>query len=155
MSRAQYNIDLNAHMAECDANYMRLMKLMPNLFDIDHQVLHLIVAEQKMSLHFRVLERSPYTTLVQLIQQSGFNGLHFDLPSPQLSIRMYHDTRSAEVVEFQNEERFRPVYAYPNQRMRQRDEKVQVNRFLSEYLSACLTHGAATSRVTLPSTMDP
>ncbi len=154
MSRNGYNIDLTGHMAECDANYVRLLKLMPDLMDLDERVLHLHVADKEISLRFRVLERSPYTTLVQLIQHNGFEGLHFDLPSPQMTVRIYHDARSAEVVEYQNEERFRPVYAYPNRHMRQRDEKVQINRFLSEYLSVCLSHGAATPKVTLPTTMD-
>ena len=65
---------------------------------------------------------------------------------PRITVRLYHDARAAEVVEFQNERHFKPVYNYPNGEMRQRDEKVQLNRFLSEYLSTCLAHGACADR---------
>ena len=52
--------------------------------------------------------------------------------------------RSAEVVEYQGKRHFlRAVYDYPNTDMRQPDEKAQINRFLGEYLSLCLTHGVA------------
>ncbi len=70
-------------------------------------------------------------------------GLDFTLPSPSITVRMYMDTKSVEVVEIQHQDRFRPVYAYPNQKMRQQDEKVQVNRFLGEYLAFCSEQGLA------------
>ncbi|MCZ6710736.1 MAG: DUF1249 domain-containing protein, partial [Gammaproteobacteria bacterium] len=62
---------------------------------------------------------------------------------PALKVRLYHDARSAEVVEYQREGHFRAVYDYPNRDMRLPDEKAQVNRFLGEFLSMCLTHGVS------------
>jgi uncharacterized protein YqiB (DUF1249 family) len=62
-------------------------------------------------------------------------------------IRLYHDAQSAEVVEVRNETRFKEVYEYPNPRMRARDEKAQVNRFLGEYLAMCLRYGLAAEQV--------
>ena len=53
------------------------------------------------------------------------------------------DARCAEVVEYQGKRHFRAVYDYPNEDMRQPDEKAQINRFLSEYLALCLSHGVA------------
>ena len=62
---------------------------------------------------------------------------------PALSVRLYHDARSAEVVEYQRDGYFRAVYDYPNRHMRLPDEKAQVNRFLGEFLSMCLVHGVS------------
>ena len=139
---SRYSIDLRAHMAECDANYYRLMKLVPDLRERDERALNLVIAERALKVRIRVLERCPYTTLLELTQLPLTDGLSFELPAPRLTIRLYHDARTAEVIEFQNGRRFDPVYDYPNDEMRQRDEKAQINRFLSEYLSACLSHGA-------------
>jgi uncharacterized protein YqiB (DUF1249 family) len=139
---SRYSIDLRAHMAECDANYYRLMKLVPNLREQDERALNLVVAERALKVRIRVLERCPYTTLMELTQLPLTEALSFELPAPRLTIRLYHDARTAEVIEFQNGRRFDAVYEYPNGEMRQRDEKAQINRFLSEYLSACLLHGA-------------
>jgi uncharacterized protein YqiB (DUF1249 family) len=140
----RYRIDLSSHMAECDANYVRLMKLAPDLRGCDDErALSLSLAEQDVTVRIRLVERCPYTSVLELTQGAAVMGLSFDLPQPRILIRLYHDARSAEVVEYQNGRRFSAVYPYPNAQMRQRDEKVQINRFLGEYLSVCLSHGAA------------
>ena len=134
-----YSIDLPAHMAECDANYLRIMKLFPSLRETDVSVFGVMIADEAAEVSIEVLQRSPYTTLIRLRQLPeapwGTN--------PTMTVRLYHDARSAEVVEYQRARHFKAVYPYPNDSMRQRDEKVQVNRFLGEFLSYCLTHGVA------------
>ena len=45
------------------------------------------------------------------------------------------------MVSYQHESRFYGAYEYPNKRMRARDEKEQLNRFLGEYLALCLAIG--------------
>ena len=144
----RYTIDLPAHLAECDANYFRLMKLAPALDHDDERELSLAIADVDVRVRVRLIERSPYTSLVELAQVSAHHG-GFDLRLPRLVIRLYHDARSAEVVEYQSGRRFAAVYPYPNPQMRQRDEKAQINRFLGEYLSICLSHGADVGRSVL------
>ena len=39
MSRNKYSIDLQKHMAVCDANYIRLLKLVPQLEVYRNQIL--------------------------------------------------------------------------------------------------------------------
>ena len=135
----RYSIDLPAHMAECDANYLRLMKLFPSLRDDDVSVFAVVVGDNPYQVRIEVQERAPYTTLIRLTQ----------LPKapwstrPALTVRLYHDARSAEVVEYQRGGHFRAVYDYPNSDMRMPDEKAQVNRFLGEFLSLCLRHGVS------------
>ena len=134
-----YSMDLAEHMAVCDANYLRLVKLFPALRDRPKGVFGVTIAGQRTEVIIEVLQRSPYTSLVRVRQLP-------DAPwgiNPGFTVRLYHDARNAEVVEYQGARHFKAVYDYPNRVMRQRDEKAQVNRLLGEYLSYCLRHGAA------------
>ena len=63
------------------------------------------------------------------------------ITATRIKVRLYHDARCAEVIEFQGQRRFESVYTYPNVKMRHPDEKAQVNRFLTEFLNLCLAHG--------------
>jgi uncharacterized protein YqiB (DUF1249 family) len=141
-------MDLPAHMAECDANYLRLNKLFPELGEVDTGAIALELNGQRLSVRMQVMERSPYTTLIRLSQ-------HPDAPwnhRARMTVRLYHDARSAEVVEYQGKKHFlRAVYDYPNADMRQPDEKAQINRFLGEYLAHCLSHGVAVEAPVLAS----
>ncbi len=126
-------------MAQCDANYTRLMRLCPALKERQGDVFDVAIGGHRAQVSIEVLERSPYTTLIRIRQRPeapwGLN--------PGFTVRLYHDARCAEVVEYQRARHFKPVYAYPNDVMRQRDEKVQVNRFLGEFLAYCLRNGVA------------
>lgn len=139
MPNKRYHMDLSAHMAECDANYLRLRKLFPALREEDVSAFGVVLGGQPYQVELRVCERGPYTTLVELQQVPDRTWT----AGPRMVVRLYHDARSAEVVEFHGARHFRPVYDYPNQRMHLPDEKAQVNRFLSEFLSMCLRHGVA------------
>ena len=61
----------------------------------------------------------------------------------ELTIRMYHDARVAEVCSSQQIFRIKPRYDYPNIAMHQCDEKRQINVFLSDWLLHCLRNGTA------------
>ncbi len=135
----RYNIDLPRHMTECDANYARLMRLFPALDKREGSSLSVNIAGLRARVSLEILERNRYTTLIRLRQRPEVRwGLN-----PAFRVRLYHDTRCAEVVEYQQARHFKAVYPYPNSTMRQRDEKVQVNRFLGEFLSYCLRNGVA------------
>ena len=135
-------------MAVCDANYLRLKKLFPQMRERDTAEFELAGVASELKMRFEVLERSPYTTLIRLSQ-------HPDAPwnhRARMTVRLYHDARSAEVVEYQGKKHFlRAVYDYPNRDMRQPDEKAQINRFLGEYLAHCLSHGVAAEAPVLAS----
>lgn len=126
-------------MAQCDTNYLRLMKLFPQLREEDRFGFAVVVGEVAYEVQMQVMERGTYTTLIRLAQ----------LPEapwstrPALIVRLYHDARSAEVVEYQRDGHFRAVYDVPNEDGRQPDEKAQVNRFLGEFLAMCLKHGVS------------
>ncbi|MCP5180970.1 MAG: DUF1249 domain-containing protein [Pseudomonadales bacterium] len=141
MADRRYSIDLPRHMAVCDANFLRLQKLFPDMRHHDAREFCVTPGTVAQVVRIHVLERGPYTTLIGLTHVAA-EGV---LPEPVFKVRVYHDARSAEVVEFQRQKRFAAVYAYPNQLMRQRDEKAQVNLFLGEVLAHCLRFGIASA----------
>ena len=54
----RYSMDLPAHMAECDANYLRLRKLFPALDSDDQRCLELAFGEARWQVSLQVVERS-------------------------------------------------------------------------------------------------
>ena len=138
--KKHYSIDLNSHMAECEANYARLMRLMPMLAEGDRSVFAMVLGESEPRVILRVIARHKYTTVVELSQENAGESSG-DVPETRIAIRVYHDAKAAEVITFQNQRGFRAVYGYPNHQMRHPDEKVQVNRFLGEFLRMCIAHG--------------
>ena len=145
MRSRRYNIDLAAHLAECDGNYLRLTRLMPDLERGDRWDFRVLIGGSAPQVTVEVIDRCRYTTVLTLNQHSVACGVE----ETRLKVRLYHDARCAEVIEFQGQRLFEPVYDYPNPKMRQPDEKAQVNRFLREFLNACLAHGVANEERTL------
>jgi len=136
LPKSRYAVDLPALHAECDANYARLMRLMP--VDGDVRTVAITDREPALTLRLTVRERAPYTTtlLIEEVEQRS------EFVSPlMLEVRLYHDANTAEVIGYQNEAQFWPRYRYPNSRMRVPDEKRQINALLAEVLAAALANG--------------
>lgn len=136
-SKTRYKVNLVELQAKCATNYGLMLRIFPALTDDG-------VFEFALSncgtVRMNILERTPYTDLVGL-QQSGVA-----LILPKLSlckIRMYHDARMAEVVEWEGQRGLKGRYEYPNRAMHQEDEKWQRNQFLGELLNYCLQEGRA------------
>lgn len=138
--RERYRVDLCELQASCEANYQRLLTLLPDMrvgsprprrvaLSQGEQLLGVLVLE--------VLENCPYTTSLRVRQESHPAWL----PTPQLEVRAYHDARMAEVVGAARSRGFRGRYPYPNAAMHQPDEKSQLNLFLGEWLSHCQALG--------------
>ncbi len=154
LKTGRYKIDLSAHLAECDGNYLRLVRLLPGVREGDRREFFVLLGEVSPQVTVEVTEQQRYTTVVLLRQrlpnvEPAAAGDGIPLNEMRIKVRLYHDARCAEVIEFQGQRRFEPVYAYPNPKMRQPDEKAQVNRFLREFLNACLAHGVATEEAAL------
>ena len=163
----RYKVDLASHMAECDANYRRLQQLLPKMRSGELPVTRLLLADRPAEVSpyvvFEILEQGPYTTTLKItlsttldvnehssVDESDDSFPWMSLASaPQMTVRVYHDAQSAEIVSYQNQTRFHGIYEYPNLRMRQPDEKIQLNRFLGEFLSLCLHHGAVPQPILL------
>ena len=136
-------VDLTGHHADCDANYLRLLKLLPDHAERSHWRYAIGSGNSQTSIAFELSARDRYTTTVEMhLEGSGdWNRL------PPLTLRLYHDARMAEVVAVNRRHGIAgqmPLgQQYPNARMQYADEKAQVNRLLAEALAACLSSGRA------------
>lgn len=138
-----YKIDLVHQHRLCETNYIRLMHLLPNLFEQDSHRLIIDFGshqhrQEEVLVIFDVIQRSPYTTLIQLRFSAHWGGW---LVMPAFNIRLYHDVNMAEVVFNKHSERLQSKYQYPNPEMNQPDEKKQWNQLLAECLEYCRQGG--------------
>lgn len=144
--KRKYSVDLAGQMAECEANYARIMQLLPDLEASDSREFG-VERPGAMPLRLRIVvtERCKYTTMLDIEQvepqQPAIPGAPVEAAT--FSLRIYHDARMAEVIAFNRHRTLRPRYDYPNEKMYHRDEKMQLNRFLGEWLSHCLKYGQA------------
>lgn len=143
--KKNYTPNLSKLMSDCEINYHRLMRLLPEIdeqeewcFGVDAD------SEQLRQVSIHVVERSKYTTTVAVAQESLLEDW---VPKPTLTVRLYHDAQMAEVLSFQRNRYIRQNYHYPNEKMFQPDEKAQLNAFLGEWLEFCLRSGRALVRV--------
>lgn len=145
----RYVPDLIADMAECDANYIRLLRLFPNISEEDFLEFGIEgTTEDGAIVSIIISERCPYTTMLT-VRVSNEEDKPW-VKWPNLEVRLYHDVKSAEVVSFQRHRNFKYRYHTPNRQMYQPDEKSQINRFLGELLAFCTEHGRSLEVVTLP-----
>jgi len=142
-----YQVDLAALMAACETNYWRLRKLLlpefPKFSCGDVFVFSLPSPNRidERRLRLQITERCPYTTTLELSEILTDDNVSRWGLSPQLTVRIYHDAKSAEVISFQHQRNFFGRYEYPNPQMRQQDEKLQLNNLLAEWLHHCLQFG--------------
>ena len=162
--KRRYVPNLIADMAECDANYIRLYKLFPQMaetdsleFGVDSLNGEMLPAASSISgaisgttedgatVTISILERCPYTTMmsVKVTSEEDRPWIRW----PVLEVRVYHDTKSAEVTSFERHRNFKFRYHMPNQKMFQPDEKSQINRYFGELLTFCCEHGRSLETV--------
>ncbi|MBQ0798937.1 MAG: DUF1249 domain-containing protein [Porticoccaceae bacterium] len=154
MKRERYKVDLKGMLADCEANYARLLQLFPDIMSAAERRLGLgdsSSGDSNSVLVFSVLERTPYTTLVEMtevhaIKMPGSGTMR----PPKIKVRLYHDAKLAEVTTCQRVNYIQSKHAYPNEHMVQPDEKFQWNHFLGEWLAHCSAHGYALEEECLP-----
>lgn len=139
MAKSLYNVDLAAHLAECELNFVRLCRLLPRMEAGDCRSFSV---GERTAVCIVVIERTPYTSLLEITQQQGSLA---ELDS-RMSVRVYHDAGVAEVANFAGCHRVLGKHDYPNRQMHQRDEKQQWNRFLGEWLTHCLSQGRSQNK---------
>ena len=138
--RKPYVPDLKVLAGICENNFMLLLKLLPAQMAGDSREFNISNNQQHTVIRLSISEQFKYTTTIEVEQLCSLKNY---LSPPKMLVRLYHDVRMAEVVSFDNQHRFNGVYHYPNDQMRQPDEKHQINHFLSDWLQHCLQHGEA------------
>jgi len=163
MKTSQYRIDLIRQMADCDANFIRLLKLMPELesfrersFQLDQAcpdgvyerefVLSTPHSDDEERVRISVLEVFRYTTTLSITQLTQVSDW---IDPPSIIVRVYHDASTAEALSYQGHKALLAKYAIPNPTMYHQDEKRQINEFLGEWLNLCLQAGRALKAPTI------
>jgi uncharacterized protein YqiB (DUF1249 family) len=148
MARNAYVTDLKSLQGECTANYIRLVKLLGDTEAGQSREVELVNGGRRLgALCLELRERAPYTSIIHVSQQGALDEL---IETPRMRVHLYHDVRMAEVTDFQRQRHFHGRYRYPNTRMHQPDEKLQLNRFLGEWLEHGLAHGHSLDLPQLP-----
>lgn len=141
-TRRQYVPDLSAFMSLCDANYAKLMQLLPEFEEQDRRCFGLSRSRHALGeIHIHISERCKYTTTLTIKQFSRKDASNHYLQPTQMEVRIYHDAKMAEVLSYQGRGGLQASYHYPNSAMLQKDEKALCNEFLADWLSYCLKFG--------------
>jgi len=137
--RRKYIPDLKEFMALCASNYAKVTRIV-NLAEVELGQSFSIAIDNQPNLLITLKQQSQHTATYELEQESAQVGL-----KRRYLVRLYHDAKVAEVLSGLNKGMLPPVFPYPNEQMKQPDEKIQLNRFLSEWLNFCLEFGQSHS----------
>ncbi len=117
----------------CDENYHHLLRLAPDVRGMEGCFLSGL--DGGMDLYLEILEQTPYTSLIHLTyffaHESG------QQPDPDATMRLYHDSAQAEVLELR--QKSLPLGA--GREWPSLEQKWRANLFLSKWLSYCIGQG--------------
>lgn len=132
-------------LAVAEANHVLLLQLMPAMRE-QGECRFTVTGPSGMAsgVCFAVAERGPFTTLLDVMETHATDGWVMPMHA---RVRLSHDAKVAEVVEFRRHRRLQARYTYPNPDMLQPDEKLQINRLLGEWLQHCLRWGCSSDRL--------
>ena len=118
-------------------NYTLLLGLFAPLFSGEEEIM-LDAGDDSMPISVKVCERHKYMTIIELNQQLAEDQ---KIPDILLRLRIYFDARVAEVIGYQGIERIPARYQFELKRGDVRDEKMQVNLLLNDFLSHIINRG--------------
>lgn len=129
----RYVPDLDRLLAGCERNYQTLTALLA-VGDVVGR------AGGKRALELVTLEDDRYTTTLQVQEHDPAalgSASQWLSGTRRMIVRLYHDARLAEVLQWHDRRVMQGAYPYPNAQMAQRDEKQRVTDFLTEWLASC------------------
>lgn len=149
ISQSQYKTTTPTGLYE--ANYRRLIRLVPQLGDMPVNESHLL---PQSAISIIILEQHKYTSVISFIQMLQLLGGHNEegrnktqdqekpfislFKSINMELRVCHDACLVEVIGYQGASPIQSAIAYPNKHMLQIDEKRQLNLFLKDVLENSL-----------------
>jgi uncharacterized protein YqiB (DUF1249 family) len=120
-----------------ESNYIRLGWILPDVRGIEGR--HVSRAPGDVCLHLEVLERSRYTTTLNLsyvlASEAG------PVITPDLQVRVYHDARLAEACDSAQQHRHDELRRLRETLWRQLDERWARNVMLNKWLEYCAERG--------------
>ena len=122
-------------LAICEANFLRLKKILNN-FSLNKYLFETINPDSSSNpISFCVIQRTRHTLIIEAKQKIKLKKIENLIFRIQISL----DAKLAEVVSFQGE---RAVpYFMKVLKTQSRDEKIQQNRFLTEWLENIFANG--------------
>lgn len=118
----------------CEANYGRLVRLVPDLSRIAHAATARVAG--KPALHLRVLERSPFTLVLELTHDfARGQAVHLE---PAVRIRVSLDARTVEMLCDSARPLIHDVLQHDALPGAVLDYKWSLNYFLSRWLDHCI-----------------
>ncbi|HEY3487487.1 MAG TPA: DUF1249 domain-containing protein [Gammaproteobacteria bacterium] len=119
-----------------EQNYIRLRRLIPDFENLGMTAVSTAIG--CVDLHYRCLQRSPYTSVFILTYR-------FEEFEPDLKIRVYHDARVAEVLggnlQFDKRLRNSKICGLFRADLHNIESKWALNRFLQKWLNFSLRQG--------------
>ncbi len=122
-------------LALCEANFLRLKKILKN-FSVNKYLFETINPDSSSNpISFNVIHRTKHTLIIEAKQKIKLKKMESLIIRIQISL----DAKLAEVISFQGE---RAVpYFMKVLKTQSRDEKIQQNRFLTEWLENIFANG--------------
>ncbi len=122
-----------------DSSFRRLLRLAPELRHMRGDFISSVAGA--LDLHLSVIERFKYTTTILLTYE--FAAASGALVEPNVTIRLYHDARLAEVVSDARRHRSRNTHHCRRRGgdATELERKWEQSRFLQKWLGYCLRQG--------------
>ena len=122
-------------LAICEANFLRLKKILNN-FSLNKYLFETINPDSSSNpISFNIIHRTKHTLTIEAKQKIKLKKMENLIIRIQISL----DAKLAEVISFQGE-RAGP-YFMKVLKTQSRDEKIQQNRFLTEWLENIFANG--------------
>lgn len=128
---------LGALIALYESNYVRLMRLVPELYAMEGTTVSRVA--NALDLYLTVTERSKYTTSLALTYR--FQDDDGVFAEPNARIRVYHDARAVEVLSQIRRRRVHAVRRCRRRHLPELERKWELNRFLYKWLGFCQRQG--------------
>ncbi|UCC55475.1 MAG: DUF1249 domain-containing protein [Gammaproteobacteria bacterium] len=120
-----------------ESNYIRLRNLVPDLDALQPEVVSRVA--DALDLHLRIMERSKFTTTLNLTYH--FSDAEGIFPAPDIRVRIYHDAQVGEVLACGRRRGLRHAEYNRMYHRYSLEEKWRMNRFLQKWLGYCLRQG--------------
>ena len=130
------NLPKTSHqLATCEANFLRLKKILQD-FSKNNYLFETVNPDTSSNpISFRVIHRTRHTLIIEAKQKIKLKKIESLIIRIQISL----DAKLAEVISFQGE---RAVpYFMKVLKTQSKDEKIQQNRFLTEWLESIFANG--------------
>tara|TARA_B100000963_G_scaffold232145_1_gene202693 strand:- start:4616 stop:5038 length:423 start_codon:yes stop_codon:yes gene_type:complete len=119
----------------CEANYLRLKKILNNFNKNKYSFKTINPDKSSFDVSFEIIHKTKHTLIIEAKQMSLKNDLNNFILRIQISL----DAKLGEVVSYQGEKAI-PFFINISD-TQSKDEKLQQNRFLTEWLESIFANG--------------